>query len=316
MKVAKFGGTSVGSAAAIANLVEIVRSRGFRVVVVSALSGVTDKLVALGHVAASADGAWVGAFEALVERHSGVISALFEPERAEAVEASIAAERRELRELLGGLAFVGELSPRSLDLVMSFGERMSSVIVAAALADRGIPARAVDARSIIVVDGDFGSGRPDPDKTRERALSVLGPFLDASASPAVLPVVTGFIAADEEGETYTLGRGGSDYTASIIAAAIDADEVEIWTDVDGILTADPRKVRDAFSLESLSYLEAMELSHFGAKVIYPPTIRPAYDRGIPIRVLNSFNPGFPGTVISDQAAPSRYPVRGISSISQ
>ena len=316
MKVAKFGGTSVGSAAAIANLVEIVRSRGFRVVVVSALSGVTDKLVALGHEAAASDGAWTGSFEALGERHSGVISALFRPERAEAVEASIAAERRELRELLGGLALVGELSPRSLDLVMSFGERMSATIVAAALADRGIPARPVDARSLIVVDGDFGSGRPDPAKTRERAASVLAPFLDASDTSAELPVVTGFIAANEAGETFTLGRGGSDYTASIIAAAIDAEEVEIWTDVDGILTADPRKVRDAFSLESISYLEAMELSHFGAKVIYPPTIRPACERGIPIRVLNSFNPGFPGTVISGLAAPSRYPVRGISSVSQ
>src|SRR5208337_2831650 len=126
---------------------------------------------------------------------------------------------------------------------------------------------------------------------------------------------TGFIASTVSGETITLGRGGSDYTAAILGAVLGVDEVEIWTDVDGILTADPRKVPDAFSLDSLSYEEAMELSHFGAKVIYPPTIQPALERGIPIRILNTFNPGFPGTTIASDAAPSRYPVRGISSIS-
>jgi aspartokinase/homoserine dehydrogenase 1 len=315
MKVAKFGGSSVGSAEAIGNLVEIIRSRGFRVVVVSALSGVTDKLIALGHAAASADSAWPSAFEALVERHRSVIAAIFPTERAMAVEAALEPEVVELRELLGGLALVGELSPRSLDLVMSFGERLSAKIVAAALADGGVPAKSIDARTLIVAEGDFGSGRPNMAKTRERAAALLRPFLDPGAAGAVVPVITGFIAASEAGETFTLGRGGSDYTASILAAAVDAEEVEIWTDVDGILTADPRKVSDAFSMESLSYLEAMELSHFGAKVIYPPTIRPAYERGIPIRVLNSFNPSFPGTVISSRAIPSRYPVRGISSIS-
>jgi aspartokinase/homoserine dehydrogenase 1 len=185
------------------------------------------------------------------------------------------------------------------------------VIVAAAFRESGLDAAAVDARDLIVADGDFGNARPLRESTEAAVRARLRP----RAPGGPLPVVTGFIASTPKGETVTLGRGGSDYSAAILGAALGVEEVEIWTDVDGILSADPRKVPDAFSLDSLGYEEAMELSHFGAKVIYPPTIQPALGRGIPIRILNTFNPAFAGTVISAGAAPSPYPVRGISSIS-
>jgi aspartokinase/homoserine dehydrogenase 1 len=311
MKIAKFGGTSVGKPEAIRALVEIVRSRGQSVVVVSAFSGVTDALIGTAKAAAARDGSWVSRFEAIGERHRSVLSALASDDReaADRIEALLG----ELLEVLTGVKALRELSTRTLDLVMSFGERMSSVVVAAAFRAQGIDAKGVDARALIVAEGDFGNARPVTEATVLATKSRLFPRGEGKDADA-LPIVTGFIACTKEGETVTLGRGGSDYTAAILGAVLGMDEVEIWTDVDGILTADPRKVPDAFSLDSLSYEEAMELSHFGAKVIYPPTIQPALDRGIPIRILNTFNPSFKGTIIASDAAPSRYPVRGISSI--
>jgi aspartokinase/homoserine dehydrogenase 1 len=315
MKIAKFGGTSVGKPEAIRALVEIVRSRRQSVVVVSAFSGVTDALIGTAKAAAARDGSWVSRFEALGERHRNVLTALAADDReaADRIEALLG----ELLEVLTGVKALRELSTRTLDLVMSFGERMSSVVVAAAFRAQGIDAKSVDARALIVAEGDFGNARPVTEATVLATKSRLfprGEDRDAGSSAGALPIVTGFIASTKEGETVTLGRGGSDYTAAILGAVLGMDEVEIWTDVDGILTADPRKVPDAFSLDSLSYEEAMELSHFGAKVIYPPTIQPALDRGIPIRILNTFNTSFKGTTIASDAAPSRYPVRGISSI--
>ena len=311
MKIAKFGGTSVGKPEAIRALVEIVRSRGQSVVVVSALSGVTDALIGTAKAAAARDSSWVSRFEALGERHRGALSELAAGDReaADRIEALLG----ELLEVLTGVKALRELSARTLDLVMSFGERMSSVVVAAAFRAAGIDAKSVDARALIVAEGDFGNARPVTEATVVATKSHLFPRGEGPNAEA-LPIVTGFIASTQGGETVTLGRGGSDYTAAILGAVLGMDEVEIWTDVDGILTADPRKVPDAFSLDSLSYEEAMELSHFGAKVIYPPTIQPALDRGIPIRILNTFNPSFKGTTIASDAAPSRYPVRGISSI--
>ncbi len=320
MKIAKFGGTSVGSPEAVRALVGIVRERGQAVVVVSAFSRVTDALIATARAAAARDSSWVSRFEAIGERHREMAAALVKGESASA-EAYDRIETLliELLEVLSGIKALRELSDRTLDLVMSFGERLSSVVIAAAFRDAGIDAVPVDARSLIVADGDYGNARPRTEATVKAIRSRLFPRADVGAvgdaSGGPLPIVTGFIASTPSGETITLGRGGSDYTAAIIGAVLGAEEVEIWTDVDGILTADPRKVPDAFSLDSLSYEEAMELSHFGAKVIYPPTIQPALERGIPIRILNTFNPSFPGTTIASDAAPSRYPVRGISSIS-
>jgi aspartokinase/homoserine dehydrogenase 1 len=313
MKIAKFGGTSVGKPEAIRALVDIVRERRQSVVVVSAFSGVTDALIATARAAATRDPSWTSRFEALGARQRDMLAALAPgaAEVGERIEVLLA----ELLEVLNGVKALRELSPKVLDLVMSFGERLSAPVVAAAFRAEGIDAVAVDARALIVADGDFGNARPVSEATVAATKSRLFPRVEEGQGSGALPIVTGFIASTPAGDTITLGRGGSDYTAAILGAVLGADEVEIWTDVDGILTADPRKVPDAFSMESLSYEEAMELSHFGAKVIYPPTIQPALERGIPIRILNTFNPTFPGTVIARDAAPSRYPVRGISSIS-
>jgi aspartokinase/homoserine dehydrogenase 1 len=319
MRIAKFGGTSVGSPESIRALVGIVRDRGQSVVVVSAFSGVTDALIATAKAAASRDGSWVSRFETLGERHRNMLSELMRgPELKGKADPAIEREALsrieallgELLEVLTGIKALRELSTRTLDLVMSFGERMSTVVVAAAFRAAGIDAVSVDARALIVAEGEHGNARPVSDATVAATRSRLFPRADGSP----LPIVTGFIASNAMGETITLGRGGSDYTAAILGAVLGVEEVEIWTDVDGILTADPRKVASAFSLDSLGYEEAMELSHFGAKVIYPPTIQPALERGIPIRILNTFNPSFKGTTIAADAAPSKYPVRGISSI--
>ena len=325
MKIAKFGGSSVGSPEAVEALVGIVRERGYGVVVVSALSCVTDALIATAEAAAGRDPSWLGRYEAIGERHRKMLSALGagEPraDRARCASASTDAGERvealllELHEVLSGIKALRELSARTLDLVMSFGERLSSIVVAAAFRAAGVDAVPVDARALIVAEGDYGNARPLSEATFNAARSRLFPRSQGAQGASPLPIVTGFIASTTTGETITLGRGGSDFTAAILGAVLGAEEVHIWTDVDGILTADPKKVPDAFSLDSLSYEEAMELSHFGAKVIYPPTIQPALERGIPIRILNTFNPSFPGTTIASDAAPSRYPVRGISSIS-
>jgi bifunctional aspartokinase / homoserine dehydrogenase 1 len=339
MRIAKFGGTSVGNPEAIRALVEIVRERGQSVVVVSAFSGVTDALIGTAKAAAARDGSWVSRFESLGERHRTMLAELTRgPEQALGSNAKIARDAGdrieallgELLEVLTGIKALRELSTRTLDLVMSFGERLSTVVVAAAFRASGIDAVSVDARALIIAEGEYGNARPVTEATVAATRSRLFPREEPPSDPkdrvadgargfppsaCPLPIVTGFIASTQTGETITLGRGGSDYTAAILGAVLGVDEVEIWTDVDGILTADPRKVPDAFSLDSLGYEEAMELSHFGAKVIYPPTIQPALERGIKIRILNTFNPSFAGTTIAADAAPSRYPVRGISSIS-
>jgi aspartokinase/homoserine dehydrogenase 1 len=311
MKIAKFGGTSVGSTDAIHALIEIVRSRGNEVVVVSAFSGVTDELIKTAGAASRREHSWEDRLNSLAERHRSALGELSSGENHDKALLRLDAMLVDLRDVLTGVKALRELSKRVLDHVMSFGERMSALIVAAAFRESGIEALDVDARELIVATDTFGNARPLWEPTKAAIASRLVPRSDS----APLPIVTGFIAATIDGETATLGRGGSDFTAAILGAAIGVDEVEIWTDVDGILSADPRKVPEAFSLECLSYEEAMELSHFGAKVIYPPTIQPALERGIPIRILNTFNPNFPGTLISSKASPSPYPVRGISSIS-
>lgn len=319
MKVLKFGGTSLGSPEAVRKMVDITLGYPGAVLVVSALGGVTDSIIAIARLAvASKEGdyaAWTGRLEELEARHRDSLAALSSGPRF--LEASEEVERllREFRELLRGVALLRELSPRSLDLLVSFGERLAGRIVTAALLEVGLRASFVDARDVIVATGPYGNARPVRGPT-ERAIveRMDGLHVPGELRP-VVPVVTGFIARTERGDTITLGRGGADYSAAVIAAALDAEELEIWTDVDGILTADPRKVDDAFSIPALNYEEAMELSHFGAKVIYPPTIQPALEKDIPIRIRNSFNPSFPGTVITFDAPPSRYPVRGITSIS-
>ena len=307
----KFGGTSVGSPEAVENLLAILgdheHARKVRVVVVSALSGVTDGLIAAARQAAAGDAAYAAAVKALEDRHRAMIRALLPAERRKAADAALKPVFLDLSRILDGIALLRELSLRSLDLVMSFGERLSAQLVALICQGRGIPAEFLDARPLILTDDSYGAARYMAEESYSRIRSFL------KKNPA-LQIATGFIGATADGSTTTLGRGGSDLSAAIFGVAIGARTVEIWTDVDGLLTADPKMVRHAFRIDSLTYNEAIELSHFGAKVLHPPSVRPALERGIPIWIRNTFNPGGGGTWISDRADPGNYPIRGISSL--
>ncbi len=295
--VMKFGGTSVGSAAALQNVVQIIRSAKQdwkRVVVVtSALAGVTNLLL---DSAASASHGKVDtlsdAESTLREKHFAAADALINDEKQrEAAKAEINSLIGSLMDLCKAIAVLGEASPRALDAVASLGERMSVRLLAAIVNDAGIPARAIEATGLIVTNANFQNAHPDFKTTTEKARAQLLPLLEAG----MLPIVTGFIGATPEGIVTTLGRGGSDYTAAIIGAVLPADDVWIWTDVDGVMTADPRLVRGAVTLPEISYSEIAELAYYGAKVLHPKTIRPLRDAGIGLRICNTFNPAHPGT---------------------
>ncbi|MDR1287279.1 MAG: bifunctional aspartate kinase/homoserine dehydrogenase I [Treponema sp.] len=313
--VLKFGGTSVGSAAGAGKIVEIVRERLVPkeplVMVVSALSGVTDGLIAAAR-AAEARQPYAAAVRALEKRHKDLSARFLAGADRKRANAETGALVSELLRVLDGAAILGELSARTLDLVMSFGERLSASLYASILTAAGIPSAPLDTRALLKTDGNAGRANvlfPETFRNIKAALSgARGERLRR------VFVTTGFIGSDAEGRTTTLGRGGSDLTAAVFGAALGVKEVEIWTDVDGILTADPRLVKNAFRIGEISYVEAMELSHFGARVIYPPTIRPALEKGIPIRIRNTFNPSCEGTRIVKDAAGGDYPIRGISSM--
>ena len=306
MKILKFGGTSTGSPEALKSLVSIVQKSGEKILVVSALSGTTDTLLASAKLA-SEGGDWQSAFASIRERHFSMISALLQPPHKEIATVEIKVLLDELSSLLLGISLVQDLSPRTLDLVASYGERLSATIIVQTLFQAGLNAEVVDARKLIITDNKFGAAHWLESETIQRVKSFFADFTQ-------IAVVTGFIASTMDGVTTTLGRGGSDLTASILAACLEAEEIQIWTDVDGIMTADPRAVPDAFVIPEISYLEAMEMSHFGAKVLHPPAILPAMDRGIPVRILNTFSPDKPGTRIVKQGVPSSWPIRGIASI--
>lgn len=311
MLVCKFGGTSVGSPEAIRKLVAIIQDESHagrtRVVVVSAFSGVTDALIETARLAEAGDGSYVERIASMEARHEAAVAELCGGADAEEAGAYCRKLFSELRGILHGVLLLEELSPRTLDLVMSFGERLSAFVVSRAFRSAGTEADFLDARDVVRADGDYGSARFDPTASYAAIAARLAELPD-------LQVATGFIAANADGRTVTLGRGGSDLSAAIFGAALGVEEVEIWTDVDGILSADPRLVAGAFRMESISYEEAMELSHFGAKVLHPPTVKPALEQRIPIRIRNTFNPACPGTVIDADAPPSPYPVRGVTSI--
>jgi aspartokinase/homoserine dehydrogenase 1 len=304
LRIMKFGGTSVGSAGAIDQTVGILarqRADGDSLVaVVSALSGVTNLLLESAAAAASGRRDAAGALrDGLRARHGEVIEELIrEPERRACVQATIDDLIERCGRLIESVHVLRDLSPRSSDLIVSFGERMSSAVVAKVLEERGIAATNVDSDQVIVTDDQFGSASPLLDQTRERAAEILVPLLDAG----VLPIVTGFFGASESGATTTLGRGGSDFSASILGNALDADEIWIWTDVDGVMTADPRLVPDARTLPAISFSEATELAYFGAKVIHSRTMQPAAVESIPIWIKNTFNPDHPGTRIGPEPA--------------
>jgi len=304
--VMKFGGTSVADPDAIQRLIGIVRgqqaksaNRSAPVVVVSALAGVTDTLVAVAQMAEDGEGARAATeLEALQERHLTVAAAVTSASRAKLL-ADVRCEFQELTGLVHALAVLREVSPRSRDAVHAVGEVVSSRIVAAAFADQGVPSAWIDARTVLVTDAEHNAAAPDMVETCERARARVAPEL-AAGNVAVLG---GFIGATAHGVTSTLGRGGSDYSAAIFGACLDVDEIQIWTDVDGMLTADPRIVPQPRVVPQLSFAEASELAYFGAKVLHPSTILPAVTKNIPVRILNSRKPENAGTRITADAMP-------------
>ncbi len=312
MKVLKFGGTSVGKPENLKTIFETISAEyqeGNAVVAVfSALSGTTDQLISASQMAAVKDPAYKAELDQIRSRHFRFIDPLFSFEQKTELIDAIEQLFDELNKIVHGIFLLSELSNRSLDQIMSFGERLSNFIIAAYGTSLGLPVEYVDTRRIIVTDNNFGAARVNPDATQRNIER------NFKNNPNI-QIVTGFIAATSDGITTTLGRGGSDFTASIIAAALAADEVQIWTDVNGVMSADPSKVKEAFSLRELSYEEAMELSHFGAKVIHPPTIQPAMDKNIPVRIMNTFKPDFPGTLIKRNPSGNGGYVKGITSIS-
>ncbi len=286
--VMKFGGTSVGSAESIRQVVGIVGTSQRRspFVVVSAFSGVTDLLLASAQKALDRSFSAKELVRAVEERHRGVIEKL-------GLKTSIISEElAELEQVFFGISLIKELTARTTDYIVSFGERMSSRIVAAYALKASLSAQAFNAYDLgMVTDQNFGNAEILPDTCQRIAAAV------AKIPQGVIPVVTGFIGKTEQGEITTLGRGGSDYSAAIFGAALGAEEIQIWTDVDGVMTADPRIVPTARTVEVVSFEEASELAYFGAKVLHPKTIMPALNKNIPVRVLNSFNPSGKGTLI-------------------
>ena len=304
MRILKFGGTSVGDATAIAQTVAIVADHAARdpntVAVTSAMRGVTDLLIDSARAAAAGDKQrYRDARLTLISRHRDAAEALV-PDLDELSELQTLLDERvrEFERLCMAVSILGELTDRGLAVISGLGERLMAPLLAAALRAKGVPADFVDAGELIVTNDTYLSGNPQTDATRAKTRERLLPILASGR----IPVTTGFVAATADGVPTVLGRGGSDYSAAILGAALDADEVQIWTDVDGVLTADPRIVPEACSLPELSYSEAAELAYFGAKVLHPKTMLPCIDRGIPILVLNTFNPTFPGTRVVAKAS--------------
>lgn len=319
MKVLKFGGTSVGSPATISGLLQILldyhQCGDQFTVVFSAFSKVTDTLIEMASKASKGDERYRELLEKVRARHFEAIEQLLEPDNRPPVEQHLTANFEALSNVLQGIYLLHEVSPRSLDFVMSFGERNAAFIITHAMRQAGIPTEFLDTRDVVRTDAHFSSAKVDFEETNRR-------IREHYAAHAAVQAATGFIGSTVDGITTTLGRGGSDYTAAILGAALNATAIEIWTDVDGVLTADPRRVKKAFTLPTMTYREAMEMSHFGAKVIYPPTILPALAKGIPLVIKNTFNPSFSGTYISNKVpkisseTPGGGAICGISSINQ
>ncbi|MFN2298345.1 MAG: aspartate kinase [Anaerolineales bacterium] len=310
--VTKFGGTSVGSPQALKAMAGIVRANREdwprEVVVVSAMGGVTDLLLAGAAAACRGDSEGIRqSADAIAEKHA---EAIREGGLGAETRSAIDGFRTELDGLYHAVAVLREASPRAMDAIASLGERMSIHIVSGYLRQAGLQAVPVEAGSFLLTDGNFQNASPIMEQVDDRAGSVLGPILERGD----VPVVTGFIGADAEGAITTLGRGGSDWSAAIIGSAIRADEVWIYTDVDGVMTADPRQAPDARSLPSLSYREISEMAYYGAKVVHPKTIRPCMDNGIPLWIKNTFHPDHPGTLIRDNGGASSGVIKAVTAI--
>src|SRR2546423_1356162 len=315
LQVMKFGGTSVGDASCIARAAQIVaqaQAQNGVIAVVSAMSGVTNRLVEAASRAGAGDTqAGATLIEALRRQHHEALAALVRDENARiAVGCRIDETTAEGERLFNGTALLRELTPRALDTISSLGERLCAPIFAAAVSALQVRGTAIEATGLIVTDSYHGGAEPLMDATRERCEKCLRPLL----AEKIVPVATGFIGATLQGALTTLGRGGSDYSATILGAALDADEVIIWTDVDGVLTADPRLVPDTRTIPEISYREAAELAYFGAKVLHPKTLRAVMPAGIPVWIRNSFAPARPGTKISPQGRSIGGGVKALTAI--
>jgi aspartate kinase len=313
--VMKFGGTSVGSAERIAQAAQLAIARADKgdqvVVVTSAMSGVTNALIDAAQEAAHGSVS-PGVRQKLLDKHQAVVDAIVgtDGDRRQALIDALDARLDRLEKLCFGLSMVHELTPRLLDAISGTGEMLAAPLVAAAIEARGRRSSSIDATDLIVTSDQFGSAEPLDDHTRSKSMALLKPMLDRGE----IPVVTGFIGATVDGVLTTLGRGGSDYSASILGAALDADEVWIWTDVNGVMTANPAEVPEARTLAEVSYSEASELAYYGAKVLHYKTILPAFRKRIPVRILNSFDPTQSGTRVSVQGDTTTLGVKAVTSI--
>jgi len=315
LQVMKFGGTSVGDASCITRAAKIIARAAKEnscVVVVSAMSGVTNRLIEAAKTAQAGNAAEAEAImDALRQQHETAISSLLPDEQKcarlrQRMEQVLAEGRR----LCEGTALLRELTPRVLDAISSLGERLSAPLVAAAVHELGVCSEAIEATELVVTDAFHGGAEPQMELTREKSQARLRPLLEKG----IVPIVTGFIGATCEGQLTTLGRGGSDYSATILGAALDADEVIIWTDVDGVLTADPRLVPEARTIPVISYREAAELAYFGAKVLHPKTLNPVIQAAIPVWIRNSFTPEKPGTKITPEGRSIGGGVKALTAI--
>jgi aspartokinase/homoserine dehydrogenase 1 len=315
LQVMKFGGTSVGDAECIARTAQIIAKTAKEkqcVVVVSAMSGVTNKLIGAARKAATGDASeGENLVNVLRSQHAAALEALIkDAETRKCVAKKLDGVLGEARRLCDGTALLRELTPRTLDEVSSLGERLSAPIVAEAVKALGLRSEAIEATELIVTDAYHGGAEPRMDLTRERSQARLRPLLAQGS----VPVVTGFIGATADGKLTTLGRGGSDYSATILGAALDADEVVIWTDVEGVLTADPRLVPEARTIPEISYREAAELAYFGAKVLHPKTLNPVMQAGITVWIRNSFAPEKLGTKITPKGRSIGGGVKALTAI--
>jgi aspartate kinase len=313
MLVMKFGGTSVGSAERMEQVVQLIsepkRIKKSPVVVLSAMSGITNALIDGGNFAIKRDlSAALSKLESIRQKHFQAIDSLFTDKQTIAeLKSHIDKHLEELAVLYKGVAYLGELSRRSIDAISGMGELMSTRIVAALAKTRGINAVWLDAREFIITDDAFGKATPMAE-TQKLVDQKVKPLLDKN----VTVITQGFIGSTTDGVSTTLGRGGSDYSASIIGAAVGAEEIQIWTDVDGMMSADPRIVPEARLLTEVSFQEASELAYFGAKVLHPLTIKPAVEKNIPVRILNTFNPDHTGTLIKERAESGEDTIRAVA----
>ncbi|MDR2841880.1 MAG: bifunctional aspartate kinase/homoserine dehydrogenase I [Spirochaetaceae bacterium] len=309
ISVLKFGGTSVGTTGSIEKLIQIVmdeKHKDTAVVVVSAFSGITDALIDTARTSAGGGG-YEEKLKLIKQRHYAAAEHFLSGGQLEDANSMLNSAFDDLTRILDGISLLKELSARSLDRIMSFGERLSASLIARFFSAKGKTAEYLDSRLLIKTNDQYGKAVVNFDATDENIKNYL-------KTHSKLQIAAGFIASTEDGTTTTLGRGGSDYSAAIYGAALDAGRVEIWTDVDGILTTDPKMVKNAFTIDEISYTEAVEMSHFGAKVLYPPTVAPLMKKNIPISIKNTFNPQSNGTLISRTVSKDDQPIRGISSL--